>query len=133
MDLGQLLVYGALVAGFLLLNSVLRRAARRAQEQQEREAARQREATAPPDDEAPDEFAWGRQPVAEPLPAAAAPAEPAEGPVAPRPPPARAPRHAAAGAFFRSPGDLRRAIVTMTVLGPCRALDPYDPRKGGPA
>ena len=26
--------------------------------------------------------------------------------------------------LFRSPGDVRRAIVAMTVLGPCRAYDP---------
>ncbi|HYH01388.1 MAG TPA: hypothetical protein VD837_19835 [Terriglobales bacterium] len=29
----------------------------------------------------------------------------------------------------RSPVDLRRAIVHMTVLGPCRAMEAYSPRK----
>ena len=124
MDRSQLLIYGLLIVGFLLFNFLLRRAAKRAREQQEHERAQQEELAPSPADE-PIEYGWGRGPQADRQPAAL-PVEPARrfemNPAAPPLPLHRpAPR-----ALFRSRNDLRRAIVVMTVLGPCRALEPHD-------
>ncbi len=119
MEVSQLLVYALLIAGFMLFNFVLQRAARRARALQEQERARQ-EALADAAAATPlDDTVWGREPHAdrqpeagtgEPAPAAGTPAVPL---------PVR--RHVA---LFRNTDDLRRAVVAMTVLGPCRALDP---------
>ena len=97
---------------------------------------------APPPPEVPPDIAWGRGPAA-PVPLemdrveVPVRAEPAV--VPPRmPSPTRAPRRAPAarppaaprpGALqLRSGAGLRQAVVALTVLGPCRALEPY----GGP-
>ena len=94
-------------------------------------------------DEAPDIF-WGRGPGVPVPPPEVTPdwdeaptrAEPASLPVW-TPPPATqpprrtapdAPRRAAAGRDalqFRSPAGLRHAMIALTVLGPCRAMEPY--------
>ena len=107
----ELLLYGLLIAGFLLFNYVMQRLAKKARQQPEQEWGQQQEAAPSPEDE-PLEDIRGRRPRAN-LPAAAAPA----------PPP---PRRTAAGPIFRSRKDLRHAVVLMTVLGPCRALEPHD-------
>lgn len=52
------------------------------------------------------------------------PALDADRPVAP--PIRRSARRGTAVVGLRDPLDLRRAIVLMTVLEPCRAIDPYD-------
>ena len=51
-----------------------------------------------------------------------APIPDAPGPLMPAPRPV--PR--TAGVSLRDPRDLRRSIVLMTILGPCRAANPYD-------
>ncbi len=115
----ELLIYGLMIAGFLLFNFVMQRLAKKAR--QAEEAAAQSGAAAPPPVEAPPEDIWGRTPAA---PAAA------PGPVAPAVParraeaPAQPRRRTAAGLLFPTRKDLRHAVVLMTVLGPCRALDP---------
>ena len=122
----ELLVYGLIIAGFLLFNYLAQRLAKKAREQQEaaeREAAEREAAQAPPvaQQEALEDI-WGRLPAA-PVTAVQMP----EQRQAPRaaPPPGRP---AATRRLFRTRQDLRHAIVLMTVLGPCRALEPPDQR-----
>ena len=122
----ELLVYGLIIAGFLLFNYLAQQLAKKTREQQEaaaREAAEREAAQAPP--VAPQEALediWGRHPAAP----VAATQVPEQRPV-PRgvPPPARP---AATRRLFRNRQDLRHAIVLMTVLGPCRALEPPEQR-----
>jgi hypothetical protein len=77
------------------------------------------EPPAPPEERRRREPPGLRYPVEE---AVVAPA-----PLAPRAPapalPPRAPGDRRRRVFVAGPGDLRRAIVLMTVLGPCRALE----------
>jgi len=117
----ELLVYGLIIAGFLLFNYLARRLAQKAREQQE--AAERAAAQAPPAEaEGELEDVWGRSPAVQPATIHAR--EPrAPVPVVASPPPA-ATRHR----LFRTRQDLRRAIVLMTVLGPCRALEPHEQR-----
>ena len=118
----RLLVLGLIVIGFMLFNHFAQQAARRLREQQE--AAAQAAATAAAEQEEGLEDIWGR-PVAPP-PAPPAPIETAPAPRAASAAPVPPPR--AAHTLFRTPQDLRHAIVVMTILGPCRALDPFDRR-----
>lgn len=117
----ELLVYGLIIAGFLLFNYLAQQLAKKAREQ--REAAEREAAQAPPValQEALEDI-WGRHPAAP----VAATQVPEQRPV-PRgvPPPARP---AATRRLFRNRQDLRHAIVLMTVLGPCRALEPPEQR-----
>lgn len=114
----ELLVYGLIIAGFLLFNFLAQKLAKKAREQQE--AAERAAADALP--EAPEEELddpWGRRPVT-------AVQVPEQRP-APRPAPPPA-RPAETRRLFRNRQDLRHAIVLMTVLGPCRALEPPEQR-----
>ncbi len=112
----ELLLYGLLIAGFLLFNYVMQRLSKKAQQEQA-------EALPPPPGAGPPEDIWGRAsavPPATPEPVApAVPAQRAEAPAQPR-------RRTASGILFRTRKDLRHAVVLMTVLGPCRALEPHD-------
>jgi hypothetical protein len=117
----ELLIYGLIFLGFLLFNTLMQ-AVKRARQQQEQERAQQQEA-APPPEEQPPEYLWGRRPQPE-LPAAAAHLEPTRRLEAIAAPPAASPRRTVPVALFCSRQDLRHAIVVMTVLGPCRALEP---------
>lgn len=122
----ELLVYGLIIAGFLLFNYLAQQLAKKAREQQEaaaREAAEQEAAQAPPAaQEETLEDIWGRLPAA---PVAAMPVP------EPRPLPRGVPppsQPAATRRLFQNRQDLRHAIVLMTVLGPCRALEPPEQR-----
>ncbi len=101
-----------LIGGLLLLNFLAQRVAARQQQQQQAEPPA-------PDEPLPD--IWGRT---QPAPAAALPAMPvrpvAEPPIAVH---ARARRHGARS-FLQGRSNLQRAMVVMTVLGPCRAMEP---------
>lgn len=112
----RLLIIGLIIAGFMLFNHFARQAAMRLREQQEtaeREAATQEEAET--------EDIWGRPaPPPPPAPNEAAPAS--------RLVPAGPPRARAAHPLFRTRQDLRRAVIAMTVLGPCRAQEPPEQR-----
>jgi hypothetical protein len=123
----ELLLYGLFVVGILVFNYLMQQAAKRAREQQEQEQAQQQQATPSPPEDEPLEDIWGHRRQAN-LPATAAPVEPPRRvePVATSP--AIALRRIAPRALFRSKQDLRHAIVVMTVLGPCRALEPHDRR-----
>ncbi len=117
----RLLIIALIIAGFMLFNHLAQRAARRMREQQEaaeREAAAH--ATAAPGEEEELEDIWGRPAAPPPAPLETAPAPRVE-PVAPPPPPA-------AHRLFRTPQDLRHAVIAMTVLGPCRAQEPPEQR-----
>ena len=112
----ELLFYGVLIAGFLLFNYVTQQLAKKARQAEEEAAALQ-----PPPDEGPPEDLWGRGPAAPPrAPEPASPALPERRAAAPEPRRSRK----AAELLFRTRTDLRHAVVLMTVLGPCRALDP---------
>jgi len=68
------------------------------------------------------------RPLPQTLPqiAAAAMAVPAQAQSEPaKPPVRRAAQPAATGVGFRSTFDLRRAVVLMTLIGPCRAASPW--------
>lgn len=112
----DLLIYGLLILGVLIFNYLAQRAAKRRQnESADRE---------PPEQAKPLPEIWGR---AQPAPAAVPPPGvmpmPAPAPEAP-PVAEEAPRRrSAARSFLRGRGNLRRAMVVMTVLGPCRAQE----------
>jgi hypothetical protein len=116
----ELLVYGLIIAGFLLFNYLARKLARKAREQQE--AAEQAAAQAPPEEAAEQlEDIWSRARAAQ-LATIQVPGQRAPMPAVAPPPPAATRR------LFRTRQDLRHAIVLMTVLGPCRALEPHEQR-----
>ena len=112
-----LLIYLLLFIGILLVNYLLQRAAAR---QRQQEASQQ---------DIPRPAASVPVRLRPPLPAYRSPLA-AELPVHPRgmaDTSAAAPsRRSSAGSFLRSRQDLRRAIIAMTVLGPCRAQQPPD-------
>lgn len=116
------------ILGFIavvLFNMVAQRAARRRQQEEAAQAPEQadapEQAEPPVADDAPLEDIWGRKPAAPP---------PAPVIVAPVPPPAPSlPQRAhPVRALLREPRDLRRAVILMMVLGPCRAQEPPDKR-----
>jgi hypothetical protein len=117
----DLLTFALLVGGFMLLSRLFKWAVERARKQQLEQAP----PPAPLPEGALIDATWGSEPQAaswqgatgaelarrmETIATGAAPQQP---------------RHAA-NALLRSRQDLRHAIVLMTVLGPCRALDPPD-------
>jgi len=121
----ELLYLGLIIAGFMLFNYVARRLAKKAREQQEvAEAAPAAAASAPPPADGPLEDIWGRVPAprpAAPEPVARAVPAPQAGPPAPS-------CRRTGAQMFRTRKALRQAIVVMTVLGPCRALEPHERR-----
>ena len=120
------IIYVLVFLGFVLFN-VLTQMARRRQ-QSEAEAGEPRDAADEPPlaaEPEPLEDIWGRIPA--PQPVAATPPL-----AAPRPAPLLAPapprRVHPVRALLRDRNDLRRAVVLMMVLGPCRAQDPPERR-----
>ncbi len=112
----DLLIYVLIFLGVLLFNYVARLAAKRQQD----EAA----AAEPAAEEAPLEEIFGRAPPvtapvrlagAAPVPALASETRPVAVAV-PR-------RHAAERSFLKNKRDLQRAVIAMTILGPCRAQE----------
>lgn len=135
----ELLVYVIVFAVVILFNFLMPLLARRARRMQEQlqEQLRQQQGQAPPepDEEELLEESWGRSrrpqthESLERLEPETGLGDHAHAPAAeqvPVPAPAPAPRRIGAAHLFASRRDLRHAIVVMTVLGPCRALDPYD-------
>ncbi len=118
----ELLLYGLIVAGFLLFNYVTQQLAKKTRQEEER--ALPHEAVPSPEDALPEDIR-GREPGAD-LPVAVGPLEPARRIDSIFAVPGPLPGRVARGALFRARQDLRQAIVGMTVLGPCRALDPHD-------
>ena len=126
----DIVFYGLLVAGFLLFNYIVQRLANKSRQQQQQQAELERLAQAQAAAEHPQDYAWGHAPAAAPLPVE--PPRVATYEMAPATPTATldAPARldAVARSLLRSRQELRHAIVLMTVLGPCRALEPYDRR-----
>jgi hypothetical protein len=113
------LIYVLVFLGIVLFNFMRQLAARR--RQQEEEAQAKTAAPAPAEEQALEDI-WGRTP---------APAAPAAAVIATRPaPPAiraepPAPRRLhPVRALLQDRRDLRRAVILMMVLGPCRAQEP---------
>jgi hypothetical protein len=103
------------VLGFIalvLFNYLTQRAARRRAQQEKAQAA----PVPPPIEEETPEELWGRS-AATPAPAPA----PGLVPRAASPPP---PRLHPVRALLKDKRDLRRAVVLVMVLGPCRAQEP---------
>jgi hypothetical protein len=115
----DLLIYVLIFLGILLLNYVMQRAARR--RQQEEQAQVEAPAEPPPAADEPLEDIWGRTSARAPAPAPVLAPHPAPPVLAQAP----APRlmHPAR-VLLMDKRDLRRAVVLMMVLGPCRAQEP---------
>ena len=114
----DLFLFVLLFLGIVLFNYVMQRAARRRREEEQAQAAQQPAAPATADE--PLEDIWGRTPAPAAVPALAPRA-------APQPVRAQAPalrRLHPARALLKDKRDLRRAVVLMMVLGPCRAQEP---------
>jgi hypothetical protein len=113
------------VLGFIaivLLNYFVQRAARRRQQEGEVQAP----PAPPPAEEELLEDVWGRTPTQAlapaPPPAPVLAPRPAALPIAAQPPAPR--RTHPVRALLRDKRDLRRAVVLMMVLGPCRSQEP---------
>jgi len=109
------------VLGFIaivLLNYFVQRAALRRQQEEQAQA----QPAPPPVEEALLEDVWGRTPMPVPVPAP----RPAELPIAAQPPAPR--RTHPVRALLHDKRDLRRAVVLMMVLGPCRSQEPPERR-----
>lgn len=110
------------VLGFIaivLFNFIAQRAARRRQQQEQAEAP----IPSPPpavEEELPEDY-WGRTPTPPPPVPVLIP-RPAPAPVLAEPPRPR--RVHPVRALLKDRRDLRRAVVLMMVLGPCRAQEP---------
>ena len=109
------------VLGFIaivLFNYFAQRAARRRQQEEQAQA---QSAPAPVEEELLEEV-WGRRPTPAPAPAPVAAPRPAALPIAVQPPAPR--RTHPVRALLHDKRDLRRAVVLMLVLGPCRSQEP---------
>lgn len=110
---------------FIVYNMVMQRAARRRQQQEQAEAeAAQPEPQPELAEEKPLEEVWGRTAVPVPVPAALPLREPAPRPLPVYVEPAAPRRVHPVRALLRTERDLQRAMILMTVLGPCRAQEP---------
>lgn len=117
------------ILGFIaivLFNFMAQRAAWRRQQEEEAQARQASPAQAEPPAQEPLEDIWGRAP-APPTPAPALVPRPAPPPVRAEAPAPR--RLHPARALLKDKRDLRRAVVLMMVLGPCRSQDPPDIRR----
>lgn len=126
MGKSDLLIYGLFIAAYLLFNFLMQQlAARRARAQREQaQQARPQPDAAPPSADQSLEELWGRGQQAHVYESATA-VEPVRKRVEPVAGTAPAP-YLSPKTLLRSRRGLRHAIVVMTVLGPCRALDPPD-------
>lgn len=103
--------------GILFFNYLTQQAARRRRQEEQAQAP---PAAPPPAEDEPLEDIWGRTPAPAAAPALAPrPAQPARAQATPAPR-----RLHPARALLKDKRDLRRAVVLMMVLGPCRAQEP---------
>jgi hypothetical protein len=119
----ELLIYALLFAAIVLFNYVAQRIARRQKERahaQQRARAEEERRSRP---RAAEEEFFGRTRKPKPMPVPAW--EPAPPPRAAEAAPVAAQRRPRVQAFLVGRRNLRRAIIAMTVLGPCRAEQPY--------
>ena len=112
------ILYVLAFLAIILFNVIAQRAARRRPQQAEAEQAAV--PAPPPAEDEPLDDIWGRTPA--PPPAAVATPRPAPAPLPAQP---RMPRRVhPVRALLKERRDLRRAVVLMMVLGPCRAQEP---------
>ena len=123
------ILYVIVFLGIVLFNFVMQQAARRRQQEKQAQAGEPlEEAAEPPLPAGPEplEDIWARVPAPAPVAAALPPM------AAPRPAPLLAPalprRMHPVRALLKDKRDLRRAVILMMVLGPCRAQDPPERR-----
>lgn len=136
----ELLIYGLFFLAIIGINVFKHFVAARAEQRRRQQQAAAAQGMPQPDPES-DPFTltesdWGRSPEAEPVPAlrpkvklalkpeaARSHSDPAIGAIRP---PKQADRRRGRHRLFQHRRALRDGIVMMTVLGPCRALQPYD-------
>jgi hypothetical protein len=116
------LLYIIAFAGIILFNLMMQRAARRRQQEEEAQAAKPAKPL-PPQDE-PLEDIWGRTPAPAPAAAPVIVTRPAPPAIRAEPPAPR--RLHPVRALLKDRRDLRRAVILMMVLGPCRAQEPTE-------
>jgi hypothetical protein len=126
----DLLTFALFIGGFILLSRLLKSAVKSARNQ---EALQQAQQPAPLPEEALSDATWGSD---GPQPGSWQGATSAElarrmETIAPGIRPQRT--RTSSNPLFRTRQDLRHAVVAMTVLGPCRALDPPDRGQTGAA
>lgn len=136
----DLLIYGLLFLAIVGINVFKHFVAARAEQRRRQQQAAAAQGVPQPDPE-DDPFTltetdWGRPPEAEPVPELRPkvklalkpePARPPSGPaIGAIRPPKPSERRRARHHMFQHRRALREGIVMMTVLGPCRALQPYD-------
>jgi hypothetical protein len=125
MPSSELLVYALIVAGAMLFSYLMRLIADKAKP---RELEVSTTPAHPVFEEAPD-YSWGRRdgstsepnPLPREAPVSAAAAAPAASPIE-----STARVHAAVRRLVADSQALRNAIVVLTVLGRCRAIEPHD-------
>lgn len=125
-----LLFVALIVAGLVWLNRMMRRLASKAREERlQRQTTDSPPAVRRPADELLD-YGWGRAASALPVEHESAQAQGIRASRDAREPSTalRRPLHPAVRGLLRGSPHLHDAIVLMTVLGPCRALDPQDHR-----
>lgn len=105
----DLLLLVLVIVGFLAFNFFVQRRARSEQRRRAIELAMRQAQVAPPEENEPLEVVEERKQEE------AAPATVLV-----------APRRISPSRLFRSESDLRHAVVVLTVLGPCRAQEPYE-------
>jgi hypothetical protein len=113
------------ILGFIaivLLNFIAQRAARHRQQQEQARALIP--SAPPPSEEELSEDVWGRTPTRPPSIPVLVP-RPAPAPA--RAEPSMPRRDHPVRALLQDKRDLRRAVILMMVLGPCRAQEPPDP------
>jgi len=119
------ILYVLAFLGFVLFNFLSQLAARRRRQEEQAQAGEPLESAAEPPFPAepePLEDVWGRPP------APAAPPAPLPTPRPALPELRVAPRRHPVRALLSDRRDLRRAVVLMMVLGPCRSQDPPEGR-----
>jgi hypothetical protein len=122
------IIYVLVFLGIVLFNFVMQQAARRRQKEEQAQAGEPLEEAAKPPlaaEPEPLEDIWGRVPPPAPitvLPPVAAPRP------APHAVPAPPRRVHPLRALLKDKRDLRRAVILMMVLGPCRSQEPPEGR-----
>lgn len=114
------LLYVLIFLGIVLFNFVAQRAARRRQQADQVQGRPAAQPEPPPAEEPLLEDVWGR--TAAPAPAATPVLVPRPAPRRVAPPPPR--RRHPVRMLLKDKRDLRRAVILMMVLGPCRAQEP---------
>jgi hypothetical protein len=113
------LIYVLVFLGIVLFNFMRQLAARRRQHEKEAQA---KTAAPAPAEEQPLEDIWGRTSTPAPAPAPVLAPRPAPPPVRAAEPPAPARQHPVR-VLLGNKRDLRRAVILMMVLGPCRSQE----------